>query len=340
MIDTIGFKVMVNEQVTQQMKKSVFQRLRRETFNLGESEVIFDFFTTEFSPSWDRSIKLKIDDINNLLDFSGGFSLPKFVYGHNCYMLYDFRAALNLFKDKFENHFEVVLPEIDTWPINRVDVCYNFKLKDNQEVIKTIDYFKSFEYPRKKPHIYKTSLYYATRAYTFKLYEKQAEYLVHDYKHFRKIGKMTEAEEFLRLADSLLRLEVEMRTPALKYHFKKDKIFVSDLSLDFVTERLKFYLSKFLSLGGTHSNRSQVYYALSETFGSERAAKLYMFWSALSQDKERVRNALPKSTYYDNLRKLRKAGISIYSVQTENPVNLIIPTANCSNVGDLWKVKV
>lgn len=151
-------------------------------------------------------------------------SLPKFWYGDNVRLLHNSEKALNLLRDYLNKAFRLKsrcrLPQIGTWRVNRLDVCYTWRFPGQDLAQHFLDALKQQRFPYKQPTIRPTSITftggeYAT--YSAKFYLKLPEFLSHDAKAMRK-AKAAESEIRLRevLAEGLLRFEVTLREKWLR----------------------------------------------------------------------------------------------------------------------------
>lgn len=149
------------------------------------------------------------------------FSVPKYWYGHNIHLLYDFVAALCHLKQGLEKQFKLktraLLPDVMTWQVFRVDVCYTWRFPTQQACHQYLESLKRLRFPQKKPIIYPTSIMFAGVSYSLKFYEKLPEFKQHDRKEMLKaktdLAWINHCED---LADGVLRTEATLRRKYLK----------------------------------------------------------------------------------------------------------------------------
>jgi hypothetical protein len=55
--------------------------------------------------------------------------MPKFKYGSNCWLLYEWKQALEDLRKTFDE-IGIKLDYVDNWEIKRMDICYSYKLLD------------------------------------------------------------------------------------------------------------------------------------------------------------------------------------------------------------------
>jgi hypothetical protein len=158
-------------------------------------------------------------------------SLPKFSYGHNIHLLYDFAGAIAKLKKLLERQFNLQtrakLVDIGQWQVWRVDCCYAWRMPNQQVAQQVLDSLKHLHYPRKKPVIYPTSIQFAGKTYSVKFYLKLPEFKAHDRKALIKAKANLEWINHLEnKADGVLRYETTLRRQYLQ---KQDINTVADL---------------------------------------------------------------------------------------------------------------
>lgn len=149
------------------------------------------------------------------------FSIPKYWYGHNIHLLYDFLEVLNHLKRSLEAQFELKgkakLPEVGRWYIHRLDICYAWRFPSQLLAQRFLDSLKRLHYPRKRPVIHPTSIFFAGATYSVKFYLKLPEYKSHDRKLLLKQNASIEwVNHCEKLADGVLRYEATLRHKFLK----------------------------------------------------------------------------------------------------------------------------
>ena len=105
-------------------------------------------------------------------------SMPKYIHGHNVYMIH-VGSLINLSRNLAEDLYtELKLKtDVSTWEIQRIDLCFNWKLKNKEQLKTYLKIFRNLDYARKKKYTYDTSAMYKGSAYTVKIYAKYDEYL-------------------------------------------------------------------------------------------------------------------------------------------------------------------
>jgi hypothetical protein len=155
-------------------------------------------------------------------------SLPKFTYGHNIHLLYEWVNSLKDLKKQFEKRLSCRFRDVSEWRIRRVDVCYAWRCPSQETAQGLLDSLKRLRYPRKEPVIYPDSITFTGSTYSFKVYLKLPEFKAHDMKELIKAKASLEWVNHLeKLATGVLRVEATLRQ---KYLDKKGIKTVGDLA--------------------------------------------------------------------------------------------------------------
>ena len=166
-------------------------------------------------------------------------SYHKFNLGYNSHNgFYDLQEiCCNLIKI-IENHYNIVLPDISNWFLQRVDIaiCYNLENQDN--VKSYINSLSRCNYPRRKvKFFYDESIYLSGTTTTLKIYNKYLEFRKHDLKKFintdfNLIGYLTEIQGFIRF-------ECEIKKKILKTLVNKNNVNVCDVNYEMLKKLKK-----------------------------------------------------------------------------------------------------
>lgn len=155
-------------------------------------------------------------------------SLPKFWYGHNIHLLYDFVNVLKFLKKLFENQLHCRFPDVMTWQVWRVDICYAWRCPSQNIAQQLLNSLKRLHFPYKKPIIYPTSIVFVGSTYSIKFYLKHPEFINNDRKALLKDKASFDWINHLeQKALGVFRYEATLRRKFLK---RKDIETVGDLS--------------------------------------------------------------------------------------------------------------
>ena len=230
MIDTIKLGIPLTKHQHAKLLKLILNdgswqwvQYKRDTGDIRFMRVkgLFDFSSSKEKtiPSHSRDISWDMPDhyIPDETYLTFEFSVPKFWYGHNIHLLYNFLPALQEFKKTIEKMYHLRLKDVTDWQIWRLDICYAWRCPSQMVAQQILDSMKHLHYPRKKPLITGTSITFKGRTYTVKFYLKLPEFRANDMKKLLKQGKRLEWINHLEsLADGVLRYEATIRRQYLR----------------------------------------------------------------------------------------------------------------------------
>ncbi len=171
------------------------------------------------NPSFHRNIFWYIPDSykseNTFLGFE--FSLPKYWYGHNIYLLHDFISVLQAFKNLVETQLNFEVADLYSWRLSRLDCCYAWRAPSELIAEQMLDSLKLLRFPYKKPTIYPTSLSFPGATYSVKFYLKLPEFKKNDRCTLLKQKTSLEYINYLEdIAIGVLRFETTLRRKYLQ----------------------------------------------------------------------------------------------------------------------------
>ena len=145
------------------------------------------------------------------------FSVPKYWYGHNIHLLHDYVTALEELRKLLQKQFHLRLPKVDDWKVWRADICYAWRCPSERIAEAVLDSIKKMSFPRKRPHIYGSSIMFAGTTYSLKFYLKLPEFIAHDRKALLKADASLEWVNHLeQKAEGVLRCEATLRRKYLQ----------------------------------------------------------------------------------------------------------------------------
>lgn len=175
--------------------------------------------------SFHREIRWEIpcDYIESECRLSLEFSVPKFWYGHNIHLLYDFATPLEHLRTLLNQQFGFKgrgqLIHSTHWHVSRADFCYAWRFPSQRLAQQFLNSLKRLHFPRKQPIIYDDSIMFTGKTYSVKVYLKLPEFKRHDRKEMLKGNTSLEYVNYCEsLADGVLRFEVTARRQFLKRH--------------------------------------------------------------------------------------------------------------------------
>lgn len=344
MIDTVCF---LTPKIPQLYIDIIQKKLKvYSCVDVFSGELIYEFSTGSVSGSYDSSINIKINSDNTL---KVTCSIHKVVLGYNIAYGSDNLILLsNCLKKILQKSFELKLPDVLTWQLMQIDYTLTFNLQSQENVENYINSLKNVEYARREVKHYNNEGIQARGATTVvKFYNKQKEFIEHDYKKIKKVAGQEKADELIDLCQGLLRVEISLRSRKIKQIFTRTvfrknrlklyKQAIKDFGLqsdyvqalydtlnknevtlkDFNIEKIiKIWESEVLKVLKDRNcvlvNKDNlVLDKLKSNFSTRKVSSLYSFWTLLStRGDEYVKSMYKKQTFYRLRKDLIELGIS------------------------------
>lgn len=234
------------------------------------------------------------------------FSLPKLVFGNNCEMIRDLRAAIELADEKLAQVPAFpVLPSLQEWTVSRVDVCYNYFV--GPLVSDYVTALSVLEYPRRDTvRVNAETVEYRAQSVKTKFYDKLAE------------ARLPEAEGLLRHETTF------HRAAAIKAAIhRQGTLYLSDITPEHCRAILEADLSRLGILGLSLGNFNTALAALTAEYGPARATRLFGIIALFQQyTRAEIAVKLGQTRNFVNrcLLDIRKAGVSLTLPQSDYPL--------------------
>ena len=326
MIDTIGFRFHFTDE---QFEK--FRALSKEATEINNVNkwVRYRLIKNNFRiGSYDSSITIRcFEDSYGRLEFSA----PKFLYGHNVFLLYpeQLEAVVLRVEDGLREKFGD-FPPSKSWELDRLDLCYAWRFPDNATAVEVFRILRTLDYPRKEKNPYPTSVQWKAKTYTVKAYLKQPEYFEHDARHIR-IDDPERHADIVHESEGVLRYEISCRKAMIEYLFENKHVYYTDLINQ--PKLLHILQTTFLKLTENLNKEvmdtQKVLELLTHKYSPKRAEQLYEFYIAWfcspEYNRQRIKETIDRSTVYRRKRQLREAGIGLSS-ETQLSFPLTIPS--------------
>lgn len=331
MIDTVKFRIPIDENDYRILLENSNVHVGYNYKTKDSQYVIIKTPIAVGSDSRERIIRVPRQFVKGAVNYAElELSIQKFLMAHNVYMIH-VSSLETACRDLAKNLAEQLnlKTDISAWEIQRIDLCYNWKLETKEQLNSYLNIFQNLDYARKKKYTYDTSAMYKGTAYTVKIYSKYEEYLAHDIKYLKKYSE-DHAYTVLEDAERVLRFEVTIKKPHFLTVFHKSIIRITDITEDIVYLILNTYFSKLTKLTNTSICESDSNYTrLVDAFGDVKGRDLFQklcMWI----DEDPVYRDVFKSYSYSNRYKffkdLKKANVSLQGKESKTLVMLSIPS--------------
>jgi hypothetical protein len=239
--------------------------------------------------------------------------------------------------------------EAARWQVRRVDWAETFCLSP-VAILEFFRMFRDVRFPRRalKEARYASALHFPGKFTTFRIYHKGPEFKLHgaptlrrglvklqqfqegktpcrdrnavvnpkslrSLKDYRHIERKVQALQ--RLADRILRFEVQINADKLHYDFKGRYPLVSEITDEYLINVYEQQVFKLFKEGRsemeTVRTHDRVKTRLNDVYGKRTANNLFSFWMQLSARGEQViRDEYSKAAFYKARKKLVDAGVS------------------------------
>jgi len=317
MIDTVKIITIISEDIFEIISS---KSNCKTSYNLASGEIFYKIITDNLEGSYSSSLSVKLSTGikyglfgSRCLEVEG--SLHKILKGQNAYEgFYSLQSvALGLIK-LVENAYDVKLPKLKHWFLQRVDIAICYDLENNDTVCKYINNLSQCNYPRRNIKFYENESIYVTGRYTtLKIYNKLREFKKND---FSKLKDTFDVFSYSNKIQGYIRYEVEIKKRKLVDFFERknirvDRIFYDDLfkiwESDFM-KLLKFFDNDLNKI----SDKDKVENRLKFIYGERRGRTLYNFYlTILVEGLRNVKNKNSKTWYYRNIKDLKDAGVDL-----------------------------
>lgn len=328
MIDTIRFKIpFTQDQMLNLMRKSVevrkydheksfdLLRIYKKEVNLGSYDRKVNLFCAEGFPVYLE------------------FSLPKYYYGHNVYLLYPgkVKKVLSMVHKNLSDFFGS-FPDVDTWVVQRLDLCYAWKLFSDDQAQTVLSVLRSFSIGRKDTINFESSIMWKGSDWSAKYYMKSPEFYVHDFRLLhRDVRYFDLAYNLLESSKGVIRFETTLRAKQLERDFTKREVLVSDLTEQKVKSLLDYYFKKTIrNRSGDLMTSNEVVDLLNKYYTPIKAMHLWQFYELYHDNNPEKRLLLKRrfdrTTIWRCLRDLTNAGVGLPGGNVFKEFSLSIPS--------------
>lgn len=316
MIDTIKIYTMINFDI---YNKIFNASIIKTSYKKSTGEIFYEVVNDKLKGSFSSSLSVRVGGgakykfINQYyIEIEG--SLHKILKGYNAlngfYNVLD--VALKLI-NLVEKYYNIKLPNIKHWFLQRIDISKCFDLEDNDNVKNYINNLSHCSYPRRNiKHYQDESIYMSGTTTTLKIYNKLLEFKKHD---FKKLSSTTfHVLKFCNLIKGFVRFECEIKKKKLEDIFNSKYIRVRNINYK---ELEKIWSDEFMKLIKMFEDdlekvkdKNKVEKRLQTIYDKGLAFKLYNFYLSLCCDgQERVKQRMSKTTYYRYINCLKRANI-------------------------------
>lgn len=319
MIDTVKIYTNIDKKIYNIIKN---KSIVKSALNKETGEELYNIVNGHLEGSYSSSLSVKpcisskyhLTKTNYVLEIEGSCHKLKLGYNsHNGY--YDLEKVCSELIEMVNNKYNVILPNLSEWYLQRCDIAICFDLKSQLYVCNYINNLSCCNYARRKVKFYSNeSLYLSGTTTTLKIYNKLLEFKKHDMKKF--VDTDFDLLNYINNIKGFIRFECEIKKKILEkvYGVKHIKVInvryleLKNIWSDEFMKLLKFVKNDLEII----KNRAEVFERLKKYYKNSKAINLYNFYLMCCTDGlDNVKKRVCKSVYYDRLKSLKELNIDL-----------------------------
>lgn len=316
MIDTLKIISMIDEKIY--LKIHSMSNINTK-YNNGTGELFYKIINDNLAGSYSSNISVRVGNgskykFTNMYYIEIEGSYHKFSKGYNSHNGFYNLTEISLKLIQFvETNYNIKLPKIKHWFLQRVDIAICYDLKNQENVQKYINNLSACNYPRRNLKYYENeSIYISGSTTTLKIYNKYKEFKKNDYNKLKNTD--FNLTEYMDEIKGFIRFECEIKKSKLKNYFDCDYVRVYKLDYNSLKEIWNIEFTKFLKYINNDLekifDKDKVRTRLLTLYNNIRAKNLFQFYILiLTQGINEVRKDYCKSSYYKNTNDLKRANI-------------------------------
>lgn len=316
MIDTIKIVSMIDESTYDKISNN---SIIKTSYKKSTKEIFYEIVNDHLEGSYSSSLSVRVGK-GEKYRFIGQYyieiegSYHKLINGYNSHNGYYniYTICGNLIKI-VNDYYEIKLPSIQHWFLQRIDIAICYDLQQNENVRKYINNLSMCQYPRRNIKIYQDeSIYLTGSTTTLKIYNKLLEFKKHDIKKLK--NTKFDIFTYMNEIQGFIRFECEIKKKKLADLYKTKFIRVRNINYEELKKVWCEEFMKLLKLFNTDlqiiSDKKEIEKRLYTLYAERKASILYNFYLSIMVDGlKNVKKRTKKSTYYRNITDLKKANI-------------------------------
>lgn len=328
MIDTIKIYAEIDKETHDKIKSL---SIVKSSVDNAIGHLQYEIINGHLEGSYSNKLSVKVGcgaryhfvDLGYFIEIEGSYH--KIVKGYNSHNgFYDIVAIGHNLINMVSLSYDIELPDIDEWYLQRCDVAICYDLKTQENVKSYINSLSRCNYPRRNAKFYyDESIYLSGTTTTLKIYNKLLEFIKHDIKKFT--NENFDLFTYEKSITGFIRFECEIKKKMLQRIYNITNIKLINVKYDDLKNVWSEEFMKIIKLVKNDleivRGREQVKERLNKLYKSSKANRLYNFYCAIQLNGENVvKKDSGKDTYYRNIADLKSARIDFsqsYKVQEE-----------------------
>jgi len=319
MIDTLKMITHITPKVYEVISK---RSNVKTSYSRESGQVFYEIISTSLEGSYSSSLSVRVEDsgrygmnphVKYLIVVEGSFH--KLIRGQNAYDgFWDVQEVAKGLIELVENAYNIKLPTVRHWFLQRIDITNCYDLWSNKAVRRYINNLSKCNYPRRKLRFFDDeSIYLSGKSTTLKIYNKLLEFQKNDLQKMRKnnfdhISYMNDIQGFVRFECEIKKKRLVDYYNGLKL-IRVSKVNYSDMESIWRNEFMKL-LKLFDNDIKIVRGRDAVQKRLVEKYGESSGGDLFNFYLLLIMEGQKtIKNRISKTTYYRKLNLLKQANV-------------------------------
>ena len=351
MIDTVKIYCQIDKFIFDKVELAT--EIVKQGINKSTNQIFYEIVNDHLCGSYDTRFSVRVCT-GDKYGFAGYCieiegSPHKIIRGQNAFNgFYNLSKICDFLIGLAEYSYDVILPDLQFWHLQRVDIAKCFDLGENKNVVEYVDNFRFLHFPRRQPDNYGISgVEFCGTTTTLKIYNKWLDFIEHDKKRFKDFNikclndknynLLFDIDDYYNKIKGFVRFEVEVKSKYIKklvdkYDMNDNFVINFDygmlegvFDLEF-SKIFKFVKSDFSKV----CEKNEVRNRLREIYKPRLAGLLYnMYMQLITDGFETTKDFYVKSSFYRNLKYLSEAGVDytqsdISFIYKSNIINLDI----------------
>ena len=330
MIDTIKIYTMINKSTYDKIYNN---SILKTSYNKKDGQIYYEIVNDKLEGSYSSSLSVRVGSgvkykfINMYyIEIEGSFH--KIMLGYNSHNgFYNLVEIVQYLIGAVEYAYNIKLPKLKNWFLQRIDIAICFDLLSNKKVCKYINNLSLCTYPRRNiKHYQDESIYCTGTSTTLKIYNKLLEFKKHDMK--KLFNTNFNIDNYLKEIDGFIRFECEIKKKKLQDIYNKKYIRVrnvdyKDLRKVWSDEFMKI-LNMFESDLTIVKNKEDIKRRIYTCYKERKANILYNFYCSIMLDGIReVKKSISNRTYYRYIKDLKSINVDLsqkYKLTIDNDI--------------------
>lgn len=330
MIDTIKIYTMINKSTYDKIYNN---SILKTSYNKKDGQIYYEIVNDKLEGSYSSSLSVRVGSgvkykfVNMYyIEIEGSFH--KIMLGYNSHNgFYNLVEIVQYLIGAVEYAYNIKLPKLKNWFLQRIDIAICFDLLSNKKVCKYINNLSLCTYPRRNiKHYQDESIYCTGTSTTLKIYNKLLEFKKHD---MRKLFNTNfNIDNYLKEIDGFIRFECEIKKKKLQDIYNKKYIRVRNINYKDLRKVWSDEFMKILNMFESDltivKNKEDIKRRIYTCYKERKANILYNFYCSIMLDGIReVKKSIPNRTYYRYIKDLKSINVDLsqkYKLTIDNDI--------------------